>query len=418
MVNTMNSPEGERLGERFNPFRDPYLADPYAFFADARSATPVFYSPLINYWVVTRYQDIRQIFESPKLFSASNALSPIQPPCAEAGRILTAGGVNPVPTLTNVDPPAHTRVRRLANAAFRPKRVAVMEPFVRELVVRFSEKHLVGGHADLIRDFAWEVPALVIFRMLGIPDEDVPRVKAGAESRLLFMFGHPTEEEQCRLAHGMGAFWRYAEELVASRAKEPREDITSDLVLARDGDLPALTHAEVTTIVYGLLLAGHETTTNLLGNAFRQLLAQRSAWEEICHDPSLIPNAIEEVLRLDSSVIVWRRKTTQTVEIGGVAIPAGADLLLLLGSANRDPAVFEDPERFDIHRANAREHLAFGHGPHLCLGAPLARLEARVVLEEFTARFPSLRLVAGQMLRFMPNVSFRGPLSLLAEWDS
>jgi cytochrome P450 len=413
----MNSSESERLGAIFDPFRDPYLADPYAFFADARSATSVFYSPLIKYWVVTRHGDIRQIFESPKLFSAANALSPIQPPCAEARRLMSTGGVSPVPTLTNVDPPAHTRVRRLANAAFRPKRVAVMEPFVRELVIRFCQK-LVGGHADLIRDFAWEIPALVIFRFLGIPDADVPRVKAGAESRLLFMFGQPTEEEQCRLARGMAAFWSYAEELVAARTREPREDVTSDLVQARDGDLPALTPAEVTTIIYGLLLAGHETTTNLLGNALRHLLGQRSAWEEICQDPSMIPNAIEEVLRLDSSVIVWRRKTTTAVEVGGVAVPEGADLLLLLGSANRDPAVFEDPERFDIHRANAREHFAFGHGPHLCLGAPLARLEARVVLEELTARLPSLRLVAGQKFRFMPNVSFRGPLSLLAEWDS
>ena len=405
------------LGERFDPFRDPYLADPYEFFAEARRATAVFYSPRINYWVVTRYQDIRQIFESPKLFSAANALSPIQPPCADAGRILTEAGVSPVPTMTNVDPPAHTRVRRLANAAFKPKRVAAMEPFVRELVIRFAEKQLVGGQADLIRDFAWELPALVIFRVLGIPDEDVPQVKAGAESRILFMFGHPSAEEQCRLARGMAAFWRYAEKLVASRAKEPREDFTSDLLLARDGDLPALTHAETTTIVYGLLLAGHETTTNLLGNAFRRLLSQRSAWEQICGDPSLIPNAIEEVLRLDSSVIAWRRKTTQAVEIGGVTVPADADLLLLLGSANRDPAMFKDPERFDVRRANAREHLAFGHGAHFCLGAPLARLEARVVLEEFVARFPSLRLVPGQTLRFQPNISFRGPLSLLAAWD-
>jgi cytochrome P450 len=129
----MNSREDERLGEIFNPFRDPYLADPYAFFADARSTTPVFHSPLIKYWVVTRHRDIRQIFESPKLFSAANALSPIQPPCAEARRLLSAGGVSPVPTLTNVDPPAHTRVRRLANAAFKPKRVAVMDVPIQNL---------------------------------------------------------------------------------------------------------------------------------------------------------------------------------------------------------------------------------------------------------------------------------------------
>jgi cytochrome P450 len=164
-------------------------------------------------------------------------------------------------------------------------------------------------------------------------------------------------------------------------------------------------------------LAGHETTTSLLGNAFRQLLTERHTWEAICHDPTLIPNAIEEVLRLDSSVITWRRKTRQAVDIGGVAVPANANALLLLGAANRDPTVFEYPNRFDIHRANAKEHLSFGHGTHFCLGAPLARLEARVVLEELSARLPQLRLMPGQTFRFQPNTSFRGPLSLLVEWD-
>jgi cytochrome P450 len=232
------------------------------------------------------------------------------------------------------------------------------------------------------------------------------------------MWGRPNEDEQVRLAQGMTAFWRYAESLVASRAEQPRDDFTSDLLLARDGDLPALNHQEVTTIVYALLFAGHETTTGLIGNAMRRLLTERPAWGEICGNPALIPNAIEEVLRFDSSVIAWRRRTTQAVEIGGVPVPAEANLLLLLGSANRDSAVFEDPERFDIHRQNAREHLSFGHGAHFCLGAPLARLEARVVLEELSARLPSLRLVPGQTLRFQPNTTFRGPLSLLVEWDT
>jgi cytochrome P450 len=174
----------------------------------------------------------------------------------------------------------------------------------------------------------------------------------------------------------------------------------------------------VTQIVYELLFAGHETTTGLIANALRQLLTHRHAWEEISRDPALIPNAVEEVLRFDSSVIAWRRQTTQAVEIGGVLVPAHANLLLLLGSANRDPAVFADPERFDIHRPNAREHLSFGNGAHFCLGAPLARLEARVVLEDLRARLPSLRLVSGQTLWFQPNTTFRGPLSLLVEWDT
>jgi cytochrome P450 len=406
------------LAGQFDPFHDPYLADPYPFFARARVATPVFYSPDLDYWVVTRYHDIRHIFQTPSLFSAVNTLAPLQPICPAAAHRLAEGGFRPVPTLTNSDPPGHSRVRRLANVAFSPRRVAAMEPFVRELTGRFLTERLSSGRADLVRDLAWELPALVIFRVLGIPDEDVPRVKAGAESRLLLMWGRPTEDQQVRLAQGMAAFWRYAEALVASRAERPRDDFTSDLLLARDGRLPALSHQEVTQIVYELLFAGHETTTGMIGNALRQLLSHRHAWEEICRDPSLIPNAVEEVLRLDSSVIAWRRRTTQAVQIGGVPVPADANLLLLLGSANRDPAVFKDPDRFDIRRQNAREHLSFGHGAHYCLGAPLARLEARVVLEELSARLPSLRLVPGQTLRFQPNTTFRGPLTLLVEWDT
>jgi cytochrome P450 len=405
------------LAERFDPFHDPYLADPYPFLAEARAATPVFYSPDLDYWVVTRYHDIRHIFQTPRLFSAANTLAPLQPICPAAARALADGGFRPVPTLTNIDPPAHTRVRRLTNVAFTPRRVAGMEPFVRELTGRFLWEHQSSGRADLIRDLAWDLPALVIFRVLGIPDEDVPRVKAGAESRLLLMWGRPSEDEQVRLAQRMAAFWRYAEALVASRAQQPQDDFTSDLLQARDGDLPALNHQEVTQIVFELLFAGHETTTGMIGNALRQLLTHRTAWEEICGDPSLIPNAVEEVRRFDSSVITWRRRTTRAVEIGGVPVPAGANLLLLLGSANRDPSVFEDPERFDIRRHNARDHLSFGFGAHYCLGAPLARLEACVVLEELSAQVPGLRLVPGQTLRFQPNTTFRGPLALLAEWD-
>ena len=165
-----------------------------------------------------------------------------------------------------------------------------------------------------------------------------------------------------------------------------------------------------------MLFAGHETTTNLLGNSFHRLLVDRPSWEAICREPGLIPNAIEEVLRFDSSVITWRHKAKQAVDIGGVSVPAEAKLLLLLGSANRDPAVFADPNRFDIRRPNAREHLSFGYGVHNCLGAPLARLEARVVLEEVSRRLPTLRLAGNTALEFPASISMRGPCSLKVEW--
>jgi cytochrome P450 len=179
-----------------------------------------------------------------------------------------------------------------------------------------------------------------------------------------------------------------------------------------------LTHEQAATVVLNLLFAGHETTTGILGNSLRQLLADREAWQAICAEPSLIPNTVEEVLRLDSSVIAWRRRTTQATTIADVPIPPNAKLLLLLCSGNRDPEVFPDPDRFDIRRPNAKDHLAFGHGAHLCLGRPLARLQTKVVLEEFSARLPSLRLRSDAKLEFPPNVSFRGPLSLPVVWDA
>jgi cytochrome P450 len=154
--------DAPHFAERFNPFHDPYLADPYPFFAEARAATPVFYSPDLDYWVVTRYHDIRHIFQTPTLFSAANTLAPLQSICPAAEYLLAEGSFRPVPTLTNNDPPGHTRVRRLANVAFTPRRVAAMEPFVRELTVRFVEEHVSSGRADLVYDLAWELPAFVI----------------------------------------------------------------------------------------------------------------------------------------------------------------------------------------------------------------------------------------------------------------
>jgi cytochrome P450 len=257
----------------------------------------------------------------------------------------------------------------------------------------------------------------VIFHILGVPPEDVTSVKRGAANRLLFMFGRASDDEQVKIADGMASFWRYCEALAEDRRARPRNDFTSDLVHTADQTGSPLTQQEVATILFGLLLAGHETTTNILGNALRRLLEWPDAWDAIGADPALIPGAVEEVLRFDSSVIHWRRRTVAAVALSGVELPPGADVLVCIGAANRDPEVFADPDRFDIRRPNAHEHLSFGAGPHLCLGAPLARLEARVVLEELATALARMRLTPGQRYDFMPIIGFRGPRELYVDWD-
>jgi hypothetical protein len=393
------------------------LADPYPEFARFLERQPVFWSDELAYWVVSRHADARRVLRDYQSFSAANTLAPITPPCPAATRALADGGLRSIPTLTNVDPPAHTRSRRIAQAAFSPRRVSEIEPFVRRLVRRFVDERLHDRQAEIVSALTWELPALVIFEILGVPPSDVAAVKEGSANRLLFMFGRASEAEQIDSATGMAAFWRYCEALAEDRRAAPRQDFTSDLVHTPDQTGVPLTQQEVSTILFGLLVAGHETTTNLLGNALRRLLEDRARWEEIAADPATIPGAVEEVLRYDSSVIHWRRRTTVPVTLSGVDVPAGADVLVCIGAANRDPEVFDRPDVFDLHRANAHEHLSFGSGAHLCLGAPLARLEARVVLEELAATLPGLRLRDGQSYEFMPIIGFRGPRALHVEWD-
>jgi len=406
------------VAAEYNPFHEPLLGDPYPFFARAREEAPVFHAAEIDHWVVARYEDVKRVLLDPAAFSAANSIAPVTPLCAEAQRILRDGGWRQAPALGNNDPPGHARFRRNVQRAFTPRRVAELEPFVRSTVEARSAALASCGRADLMAELIYDLPALVILELLGIPDDGVPIVREAGDNRIAFVWDRPTDEEQERLAAAMVRFWLYLRGLIDERLESPGGDLTSGLLAVRNGDDSVFTLDEIASVLFAFLTAGHETTSSLIGNAARQLLARRAAWEELCTDPSLIGGAVEEVLRFESPVVAWRRRATREVEVAGVTIPAGAQVLLLLGSANRDDAMFDDPEWLDIRRGNSGAHLSFGHGIHFCLGAALARLEARVTFEVLTARLPSLRLASGYVPRFVPNVSFRGPLSLEVEWDA
>jgi cytochrome P450 len=400
----------------FKPFD---LENPFGFLERARREQPVFFNEELGFWVVTRHDDIRAIFKDPATFSSENTQATYKARPPEIQAILDDGEFTAYSGLSARQPPDHTRLRGFIKKAFTPRRVAGLEPQILEIATRMLDAIDDSEPFDLVSAITYELPALVIFRLLGVPDEDVADVKRWAASRVALTFGDLSIEEQKEHAHNMVRYWRYCLELVQSRFDDPRDDLPSDLVRISqspptDGDT-SLSIDEMAGLVYSQLTAGHETTSSLLAGGLKDLLLQRDRWEEICADPELVPAGVEEMLRISTPVFAWRRLTKRPARVGDVDLPEGSRVLLMLGSANHDETTFEDPEVIDLHRPNARNHLAFGLGIHFCVGAPLARLEGQVVLRELTRRMPDLHLVDGQTFDYSANTTFRAPARVLVE---
>lgn len=400
----------------FDPFGGSYLFDPYAYLATARLDTPVFYSPLIDHWVITRYDDVRRVIRDTATFTAVNAQEPVTPWPSDVVASFRAEGFDLRPNLSNNDPPSHTAVRRFLRDAFSPRRIGWIEPAVRRLaaqaVDRVERRLRAGETVDLVDAMLSDVPAEVLFVFLGIPDVDTDRVKRWSAGRALLTWGRLSDDAIRRQLPDFVEYLRYCFDLVDRLAAEPGDDYTSELLRRLDQEQPEdFDRGRVAQTLFGLLMAGHETTTNQSANAVRALLDTPGAWRRLHDEPATIPNAIEELIRFESSVIAWRRTTRIATRIAGVEIPAGAQLLAVLGAANRDPSEFDDPDLVDLDRANARNHVSFGFGAHYCLGAPLARLELGIFLDLLTSRLPELELVP-MTYDYSPNTSHRGPTAL------
>lgn len=388
-----------------------------AVFRKARADSPVTFLPDIGFWAITKYDDIKTVLGDKKKFSSEITLEPLNPLFPKVRRLLAERGFSPRPTLSNNERADHARIRKNVQVAFSPKRNKTLEPYIRQLVNDAIDEFVADKQADLVRQLVYELPALVLFKLLGISKSDVQTIKMWADSRLILSFGRPSLEEQLVAARHLADYWDYCLELVQQRLTSPQDDLPSDLLAVRAGDDSILTIEDINNVVFGLLLAGHETTTNMSGNAILSLLENPESWNAITSDAGLIPNAIEECLRYRSSVVAWRRLAKTDVQLSGVDISAGSRLLCFMSSGNRDESVFEGGEDLDIGRENARSHIAFGFGRHFCLGAPLARLELIIILEELTKRLPGLKLTKDQSLTPVEAVQFRGPKELWVEWD-
>ncbi|MDE2821432.1 MAG: cytochrome P450 [Chloroflexota bacterium] len=392
------------------------LSDPFPLLARARREQPVFYSPAIDYWVVTGYDDVKAIFRDHAAYTAANTISPIVPFSQAVKRLLAEGDYSPEPVLSNNVPPSHSRIRALVNRLFKPRRMKRFAPAISQIAERAVKR--VNGRApvDIVAELTFEYPAYVLFHVLGVPDADVPRVKAWAGNRIKLYYGKPSAEEQIEMTGRLIPFWHYVVDLVRSKLERPADDLTSDLIRMRDGDDQVLTLNEIASCMITLLVAGHETTTAQINNALLHCLSQRELWQRLCERPETIPQFLEEMMRYDPSVCAWRRLAARDSVISGVEIPAGASLLLMLNAANRDEKIFPEPEAIIPARDNLKDHLAFGYGIHYCVGAPLARLEMAILLETLTRELPGLRLLPDQKIEYTRNISFRGPVALHVTW--
>jgi cytochrome P450 len=398
----------------FNP-RDPaFIADPYPFYHRLRSAMPVWRDPM-GRTLLTRYEDastlvrdrrLGKFFKNPELLMRRFGPSAQQEPAViELGHMMLMQ-----------DPPDHTRLRGLVTKVFTARKMEDMRPFIQSLTDRLIDKVEKQGEMDLIRDLAFPLPVLVICELLGIPEEDrVHFVNGTASGGVLLNPVPPTREELDRANESSRNSAFYFGRLFELRRKEPRDDLLTLLVQAEEaGD--HLTTEELQANVTLLFGAGHETTVNLIGNGLLSLHRNPDQWAAIRDNPALIPNAVEEILRYESPVQIVGRVVAEPIEMSGVEIATGTQVLALLGAANRDPEEYPDPDRMDVTRERLKP-LSFGGGIHFCLGAQLARIEAEVVLATLLRRLPNLTVPEAHAPKWRDSFTLRGLTTLPAKWS-
>ncbi len=375
---------------QYNPFIPDVHANPYPMYARLRAEDPIHWSPLMEAWVLTRYDDVAAVLTDSR-FSADRRQARNRFAEEIARREEEFGPFGRTRTMLTSDPPEHTRLRRLVSKAFTPRMVEGLRPRIQEIVDELLDAVAQNGRMDIIRDLAYPLPVIVIAEMLGVSPERRDQFKHWSDDIVGALGGPLVPQEiveRSRVAvHELAA---YLSGVIAERRREPRDDLVSGLIAAEEqGQI--LSEDEMLATAMLLLVAGNETTTNLIGNGMLSLLRNPDEMERLCADPSLIPAAVEELLRYDGPVQATGRVAMEELEVAGQKVEKGQAVLTVLGAANRDPAQFERADELDLNRV-PNEHVAFGDGIHFCLGAPLARAEGQIAFETLLRRFAHPRL--------------------------
>ena len=401
------------LGASYHPLHGEQLENPYPFYTRARSEEPIFYSDELQAWVVTRYDDVFTILNQPEVFSSRDALRPVVRFTPAVFAELSKGFPF-VPNVVDSDGAVHTRFRNAVARAFVPKRIRELEPFVQEVVTSLVDSFAKDHQADLISQFCYPLPLEVALHLIGVPREDMAATKNLSDRTSMLVNSPLPEEQQVEYARAFVQEQRYFLRLINERRSSPRQDLISDLLNTPPGEQP-FDDAQLVNILVSLVIAGHETTTQLLGNGLFLLLSQPERWSALCAHPEGIPQTIEEILRYDAPVPAFFRTTTREATVGTIAFPADTLLMVVYGSANRDESQFPHADQFDMQRAPNR-HLAFGYGVHFCAGAFLARKQGQIAFETLCQRLPTLRLAPGQPFIHAPILRQRGFTRLQVVW--
>lgn len=403
---------------RFDMFDSAYQASPAESLKEFRREKPIFFSETMNYWVVTRYDDIKEIFRDPVLFSARNVLEKFTPNSQEADAVLRSYGYAMNKTLVNEDEPIHTERRRELLEAFSTPNLEQLRETTRDLVKKHIDSFINDGKVELVSTLLWEVPLVIALKFLGVSDSDVAELQKYGVAHKVNTWGRPSPEEQVHVATMVGKFWYFSGQ-VLKRMKESGGDKKGwmyDMIRKNRSNPRVVTDNYLHSMMMAILVAAHETTSTATANALKHLLSTPGLWKKLHDNPHMIPAAAEECLRYAGPIVAWRREATADTQIAGVNIAKGEKLFLVMASANRDPRHFENPDYLDIQRDNASEHLSFGYGAHQCLGKNIGRMEMCVIIEELTRRIPYLQL-SEQQFTNLPNTSFHGPEQLWLHWD-
>jgi cytochrome P450 len=375
-------------------------ADPYPLYADLRERGLV-HSPL-GYWATSTHATATDILRDQRFSASPVHQGGYRPPAYPDGG---PRAELPAADLLAMDPPDHTRIRRLVSGAFSARAIAALEPWIRDVTGQLLAQVDAAAGFDLIDALAFPLPIAVICHLLGVPAEDQARFRAWGHDVAAALEHQSGRTAGSQTRSSELALTAYLWGLVRKRRADPDDSILSALIAAEEeGD--RLSPRELVSTALLILLAGFETTVNLIGNGTVALLGEQEQWERLREEPALVPGAVEELLRYDSPVQLTSRIATEDMDIGGAAIPRGALAIVAIGGANRDPCVFDQPDRLRIDRPNASRHLSFSFGIHHCLGAALARLEGRIAIEELTRRYPGLTTAAAPIRR--PLLVLRG----------